>query len=373
MLGRARPFLRDGSRGSPSLKARLIMILTQCPVCAAELPPLSAKQCSRCKTRYCGPACQKQHWEAGGHDKLCKKIRKGGGAEQYHADTMYTEAVAVATMACAEDTKGQTCYICTQALHWKTKEGLVRMCSCRGTAGFAHVSCLAEQVKILFEEAEENNLDLEPSWRRWNTCSLCEQSYHGVVKHALGWACWKTYVGRPEADWTRRSAMRQVANGLSAAGHHEDALTVEEAQLSMLRRIGASEYNILGVQNNLAASYAQLGRHDEASRIQGDVYHVHVKLNGEEHIGTLLAALNYATTLITLDRCQEVKSVLRKTMPVARRVLGENHEHTLKLRALYARALHEDTCATLGRGDVRGFGTDHAARARRHASGRDDD
>ena len=145
--------------------------------------------------------------------------------------------------------------------------------------------------------------------------------------------------------------MRQVANGLSAAGHHEDALTVEEAQLSMLRRIGASEYNILGVQNNLAASYAQLGRHDEASRIQGDVYHVHVKLNGEEHIGTLLAALNYATTLITLDRCQEVKSVLRKTMPVARRVLGENHEHTLKLRALYARALHEDTCATLG--DIR--------------------
>ena len=100
---------------------------------------------------------------------------------------------------------------------------------------------------------------------------------------------------------------------------------------------------------------------------------MHVKLNGEEHIGTLLAALNYATTLITLDRCQEVKSVLRKTMPVARRVLGENHEHTLKLRALYARALHEDTCATLGRGDVRGFGTDHAARARRHASGRDGD
>ena len=48
--------------------------------------------------------------------------------------------------------------------------------------------------------------------------------------------------------------MRQVANGLSAAGHHEDALTVEEAQLSMLRRIGASEYHILGVQNNLAAT-----------------------------------------------------------------------------------------------------------------------
>ena len=299
------------------------MLLTQCAACATELGLSSGKKCGRCSTRYCGPECQVQHWKEGGHDQLCKKIKKAGGAEQYNANQKYTAAVAVAAEACAEDTKGQTCYICTQALHWKTKEGLVRMCSCRGTAGFAHVSCLAEQVKILFEEAEENNLDLEPSWRRWNTCSLCEQSYHGVVKHALGWACW----------------------------HHEDELIVEEAQLSMLRRIGASEYNILGVQNNLAASYAQLGRHDEASRIQGDVYHVHVKLNGEEHIGTLLAALNYATTLITLDRCQEVKSVLRKTMPVARRVLGENHEHTLKLRALYARALHEDTCATLG--DIR--------------------
>ena len=35
----------------------------------------------------------------------------------------------------------------------------MRMCACRGTAGFAHVSCLAEQAKILVDEAEENNLD----------------------------------------------------------------------------------------------------------------------------------------------------------------------------------------------------------------------
>ena len=165
------------------------MILTQCPVCAAPLPHTSAKQCSRCKTRYCGPVCQKQHWEQGGHDKLCRKIRKGGGAEQYHANNKYAEAVTVAAEACAEDTKGQTCYICTQALHWKTKEGLVRGCACRGTAGFAHVSCLAEQAKILFAEAEENNLDyntLGTRWKRWDTCSLCEQKYHGVVRCALG-------------------------------------------------------------------------------------------------------------------------------------------------------------------------------------------
>ena len=31
-----------------------------------------------------------------------------------------------------------------------------------------------------------------------DTCSLCEQEYHGDVQCALGWACWKTYVGRSE-------------------------------------------------------------------------------------------------------------------------------------------------------------------------------
>ena len=104
------------------------MILTQCAVCATELGLTLGKKCGRCSTRYCGPECQVQHWKEGGHDTLCKPIKKAGGAEQYNANKKYTEAVAVAAEACAEDTKGQTCYICTQALHWKTKDGLVRGC-----------------------------------------------------------------------------------------------------------------------------------------------------------------------------------------------------------------------------------------------------
>ena len=92
------------------------MILTQCAACAAPLGLASGKKCGRCSTRYCGPACQKQHWD-GGHKAICKKIKKAGGAEQYNANEKYAGAVAVAVEACAEDTKGQTCYICTQALH----------------------------------------------------------------------------------------------------------------------------------------------------------------------------------------------------------------------------------------------------------------
>ena len=169
------------------------MIITNCASCAAPLAH-EAPRCVRCKTRHCNSTCQHDHRRRG-HKQICKKIHRGGNAEQYHADTKYKEAVKVAVEACADDTKGQTCYICTEAVHWKTKEGLVRGCACRGTAGFSHILCLEEQAKILREEAEENNLDVRPSWIRWSTCSLCEQEYHGVVACALGWACWKTYVG----------------------------------------------------------------------------------------------------------------------------------------------------------------------------------
>jgi len=326
------------------------MILTQCAVCATELGLSLGKKCGRCSTRYCGPECQVQHWKEGGHDKLCKPIKKAGGAEQYNANKKYAEAVAVAAEACAEDTKGQTCFICTQALHWKTKEGLVRGCACRGTAGFAHVSCLAEQVKILFAEVEESNLDCEVKnerWHRWHTCSLCEQQYHGVVSCALGWACWKTYVGRPETDHIRSNAMNLLGNGLADVKHHEDTLTVREADLAMMRRIGASEESILVVQGNLASTYTALGRLEEASRIVRDVYSGYLKLAGEEHEKTLIEANNYASSLRQLKRFEEAKSLMLKMMPVARRVFGGNHEVMLMMRQNYALALYRDDGATL--------------------------
>jgi tetratricopeptide (TPR) repeat protein len=326
------------------------MILTQCPVCAAALPALTAKQCSRCKTRYCGPECQVQHWKEGGHDQLCKKIKKAGGAEQYNANKKYAEAVTVAAEACAEDTKGQTCYICTQALHWKTKEGLVRGCSCRGTAGFAHVSCLAEQAEILVAEAEDDNLDAEriqSRWDRWHACSLCEQEYHGVVKCALGWACWKTYVGRPETDQARGMAMTLLGTGLHDVRLYEDSLSVKEAELSLVLRIGDSESNILAVQTNLACTYATLGRREEALSMERDVYFGRLKLNGEEHETTLRAASNYASSLQDLERFEEARALLRKTIPLARRIFGNDDRSTIKMRQMYAKALYRDPAATL--------------------------
>ncbi|CAH0379461.1 unnamed protein product [Pelagomonas calceolata] len=326
------------------------MLLIQCACCAAELGLSSGKKCGRCSTRYCGPECQVQHWKEGGHDTLCKKIKKSGGAEQYNANKKYTEAVTVAAEKCADDTKGQTCYICTQALHWKTKEGLVRGCACRGTSGVAHVSCLAEQAKILVAEAVENNLDWKVKnerWVRWCECSMCKQGYHGLVKCALGWACWKTYLGRPETDKIYVMAMNTLGSGLDETGRHAEALVVKKAELSMQLRRGAPASSILAAQTNLANTYQYLGRLEHSLQLERDVYDGSLRLLGEEHRDTIISVNNLAATLFKLKRFEEAKSLLRKIMPVARRVLGENYELTIAMRMSYAQSLYNDEGATL--------------------------
>ena len=49
-----------------------------------------------------------------------------------------------------------------------------------------------------------------------------------------------------------------------------------------------------------------------------------------------------------LERFEEGKALLLKTVSVARRVFGESHELTLKMRWNYAKGLYKDPTATLG-------------------------
>ncbi len=94
-------------------------------------------------------------------------------------------------------------------------------------------------------------------------------------------------------------------------------------------------------------TYCKLKLHEEALDLQRDVYSGCLKLFGEEHEGTLLAANNYANGLMRLQRFEEAKSLLRKLLPVARRVLGESNDLTLKMRWVYASSLYLDATATL--------------------------
>ena len=89
-----------------------------------------------------------------------------------------------------------------------------------------------------------------------------------------------------------------------------------------------------------------LGRFDESLSLKQAVYSGFLKLKGESQRDTLIAAYNYATSLLYLKRFQEGKPMLRKLLPVARRAVGENDELTLSLRANYAMALCNANGAT---------------------------
>ena len=52
-------------------------------------------------------------------------------------------------------------------------------------------------------------------------------------------------------------------------------------------------------------------------------------------------------SLIDLQRHAEAKSVLRSTVPVARRVLGDSHDYTLTMRKVYAETLYKADGASL--------------------------
>ena len=115
----------------------------------------------------------------------------------------------------------------------------------------------------------------------------------------------------------------------------------------MTRRLGATEASILASQSNLASTYSLLGREEEALCMRRNIYSEWLRLEGEEYIETLGAAYSYAGSLSDMQCFEDVKSLLRKTVPVTRRVLGDSHEVTLKMRSTYAQSLCHVDGATL--------------------------
>ena len=126
----------------------------------------------------------------------------------------------------------------------------------------------------------------------------------------------------------------------------------------MRRRLGQSEGALLVVKGNLATTYDGLGRLEEALPLRHEVFSEFVKRIGVEDERTLASAMNYACTLRDLDRrtdatgqphtwhrSQRAKFLLRKLIPVARRVLGEGHEQTIRMRLVYAMCLSDPDAA----------------------------
>ena len=147
-----------------------------------------------------------QHWKEGGHDTLCKKIKKAGGAEQYNA-IRSTPRQYRSRRRMRGGHQGPD----VLHLHAGTPledEGRARArVRVPRDGGICSCLLLGGQAKILVAEADENNKDSQ--WHRWYKCSLCEQEYHGVRVGCARVGVLEDVVGAEE-DEGRIDAMNQL-------------------------------------------------------------------------------------------------------------------------------------------------------------------
>ena len=326
------------------------MFITVCAACAAPLAH-NAPRCIRCQTRYCDATCQHDHWRRG-HKQNCKKIFRHGGAEKCLADLKYKEAEADAIKSCANTVQeGAECYIC----HSPSTEGLVRGCECSGKVGFAHISCLMRQAQIAVDDDESmgktNMFNLQAyqtRWMRWQHCRLCGHEFQGQVMHALGWACWKSYVNRPEADRLKRWALECLGRGLMAGNRSRAALLAFQSSSDLLRRFGsaAEKRGSSPADAFIPICLSSLGRHEEALAFRKKSY-LHSKQIGDNSEEALNFASCLCMELVRNQKYDEARQMQRETFPRLRRVFGHEDCRVLSSRAVGARILYEHPNASL--------------------------
>ena len=101
------------------------------------------------------------------------------------------------------------------------------------------------------------------------------------------------------------------------------------------------------MQDNISSSYAELGRHEEALRIEREVYARKSALYGALHEATLLSAVNLASTLVdNLEQFDEARTFLRDRIPESIRVLGKDHVTTFRLERMNAQCLFQNDDAS---------------------------
>ena len=206
---------------------------------------------------------------------------------------------------------------------------------------------------------------LQARFRRWNSCSLCEQHYHGVVKCALGWACWKTYMGREKLDMRRYNSLTILGNGLRTAvppssPQHvnccKEAIGIYQAQQAELEKLiqdplfqnqsQQMQCSMVSIMGNIAACYSDLGRYDldweKKSLEMKRETHDKAEACNLPFENRLQLAINVANSLIALKHFTEAKSFLRQPLDTAVSLLDANHVLVLQLRVIFGQAqLHD--------------------------------
>ena len=177
---KAAPKIGNDPHAMPSLRCRL-------PALTATMQP---PQDALLRRRL-----PEKHWERG-HDKLCRNIRKGGGAEQYNANKKYTEAVLSRRRRAPRTRRARRATSARRLCIGRRRRASCE-CVVPRTAGCARV--VPGGAGEAFAEAEENNLSskvLNERFNRWLVQSANKNTTASCAVRSAGRAGRRTWAGR---------------------------------------------------------------------------------------------------------------------------------------------------------------------------------
>jgi tetratricopeptide (TPR) repeat protein len=125
-------------------------------------------------------------------------------------------------------------------------------------------------------------------------------------------------------------SMSNLANSYADLGRHVDALKLQEETLALRKsKLGPDHPDTLRSMHGLAYSYAALGRHKDALQLNEETLAMRKSKLGPDHPDTLSSMMGLAYGYAVLGRHKDALKLCEETLELQKAKLGPDHPDTL--------------------------------------------
>jgi serine/threonine protein kinase/tetratricopeptide (TPR) repeat protein len=126
------------------------------------------------------------------------------------------------------------------------------------------------------------------------------------------------------------ASANNLANSFAVLGRHADAIRLREETLALRRdRLGADHPETLDSMNNLASSYDTMGRYDDALHLREETLARRRATLGPDHADTLASMNNLGVSYTVVGRHAEAVKLREETLELTKGKFGPDHLRVL--------------------------------------------